>query len=580
MSVTTEERPADDSAEPDDATSATEPAGDDSASGGPSPWWHRARPGRLSLGGGLLALVLSLMSVTPSFVPRPWTMQAVLVAACALVGYGVGAFLGWAYRTLRLPVLPPGARRMAWLVLGVVAVLGLPIAAFFGRAWQIDQREMFGMDPSVPWMWVASPYLGVLIAAVLLGVGRCAKLLARLLFGPLVRVVPARVAWLLAILATAGVVWLVVDGLVLRTALARLDGAFEAENRGDYPWAGNPESPFRSGGPSSTVAWDSIGREGRGFIAQGLTSTQIEDVVDDPAAQDSVLAYIGLGAAEDPEERAELAMGELRALGGFERGAIAVAGVTGRGWIDPQASQALQYATHGDVAVVAMQYSYLPSWMVFLVGRDKAAADAEVLINRLRVELTDLPPDRRPQLYVFGESLGAFSADSAFTSVEDVSTTTDGALFIGPPNFDPNWKAVQAGRDPGSALWKPRYGDGALVRVAANARDITDQTRTWLTDSPVIYLVHDSDPVVGWVVDYAAWLDPRGPDTSPFMVAWPVVTFLQATIDQFGATNVPAGHGHVYDDTVVTAWSEIVGPPSLPQDEIEAIRAAIQDLPE
>ena len=75
-------------------------------------------------------------------------------------------------------------------------------------------------------------------------------------------------------------------------------------------------------------------------------------------------------------------------------------------------------------------------------------------------------------------------------------------------------------------------------------------------------------------------MDPRGPDTSPFMVAWPVVVFWQATIDQFGATDVPPGHGHVYDDTVVTAWSEIVGPPSLPAEEIEAIRAAIADLPE
>ena len=126
----------------------------------------------------------------------------------------------------------------------------------------------------------------------------------------------------------------------------------------------------------------------------------------------------------------------------------------------------------------------------------------------------------------------------------------------------------------------PVPGDGSLVRVAATARDITDQTLTWRTDSPVIYLVHDSDPVVGWVVDYDAWLDPRGPDTSPFMVAWPVVLFWQATIDQFGATSVPPGHGHVYDDTVVTAWSEIVGPPSLPDDEVDASREAIRDLPE
>jgi uncharacterized membrane protein len=573
MSVSTEERPP--GKGPGEDASGSHPA-DDST---PSPW-ERLRPGRLSIAGAVLGLAFALMSVTPSFVPRGWTMQAVLVALCALSGYAIGAFLGWAYRTLRLPDLPPGARRLTWLVISVVAVLGLPVAAWFGRAWQLDQREAFGMEPTVPWMWVASPYVGLVLATVLLAVGRAVKGLARLLFGPLVRVVPTRVAWLLAILVTALVTWLVVDGLVLRTALQRLDTAFEATNRGDYPWVSNPESPFRSGGPDSEVSWESIGHEGRDFVWQGLTSAQIARVVDDPEAKDPVLAYVGLGAAESPEARAELAVQELRALGGLERGAVAVAGVTGRGWIDPQASQALQYATHGDVAIVAMQYSYLPSWLAFLVGRDQAAADAEVLINRLRVELTDLPAGDRPDLYVFGESLGAFSADSAFTSVEDVSTTTDGALFIGPPNFDPNWKAIQAAREPGSPLWKPLYEDGSLVRVAATARDLTDLTFTWRTDSPVIYLVHDSDPIVGWVVDYRAWLDPRGPDTSPFMVAWPVVVFWQATIDQFGATDVPPGHGHVYDDTVVTAWSEIVGPPSLPAEEIEAIRTAIADLPE
>jgi uncharacterized membrane protein len=66
------------------------------------------------------------------------------------------------------------------------------------------------------------------------------------------------------------------------------------------------------------------------------------------------------------------------------------------------------------------------------------------------------------------------------------------------------------------------------------------------------------------------------------MVARPVVADLQATVDQFDANGVPLGHGHVYvyDDAVATAWSEIVGPPSLPSPtEIEAIRNAVKDLP-
>ena len=186
-----------------------------------------------------------------------------------------------------------------------------------------------------------------------------------------------------------------------------------------------------------------------------------------------------------------------------------------------------------------------------------------------------MPADQRPELYVYGESLGAFSTDSAFTSVEDMSTTTDGALLVGPPSFDATWQKVVAGRAAGSPVWKPIYGDGALVRVATTEAELTDQTLTWRTDNPIIYLTHASDPIVAWTADHAAWLDPRGPDVSPAVVAWPVVAGWQATVDQFNANGVPAGHGHVYDETVVTAWSEIVGPPSLPDAEIAAIEKAI-----
>lgn len=382
--------------------------------------------------------------------------------------------------------------------------------------------------------------------------------------------------WLTAVVVTALVAWAVtVDRLGMGER--RLDASFEASNRGDYPWVSNPDSPTRSGGPRSTVTWDSIGQEGRDFIYQGVSATEITDVTG-AEARAPALAYIGLGAAQQPRERARLAMAELEALGGFDRGAIAVAGVTGRGWIDPQASQTLQYVTGGDIAIVGMQYSYLPSWMALLVGRERAAQDAGFLFDALLVELKELPPDQRPKVYVFGESLGAFSAESAFSSVENIPATTDGALFIGPPSFSPNWQSVQLQREPGSPLWKPVYAEAGLVQVAESESDLTDAALQWRTEAPVIYLVNDSDPVVGWTVDHGEWLDPRGPDTSPHMRDWPIVTTLQATVDQFGATAVLPGHGHVYDDRVVSAWSEIVSA-DLTADEIATIRAAVDDLP-
>ena len=541
---------------------------------------RRRRPGRLSLTGGVLGLTFGAMSVTPSLVPRAWFLQALVTGLCVVTGYGLGAFVGWAYRTLRLPNLPDRARSVAWKALGALAVVVLLVGGWLGWRWQSEQRELLGMDTSVPLVWLVAPLLGLLVAALLLGIGRAVKALGRAVFRPLGRLLPVRVAWLIAIVVTVVVTYLVFSGLLIGNLLSAADSIFASNNDDDKPGVVNPQVATRTGGPTSGVTWESIGREGRAFVASGPTASEISAVVGDPAAVEPVRAFVGLETAPTPAERAQIAVAELRRLGGFERGAIAVAGTTGSGWIDPKAADALDYATHGDVATVSTQYSYLPSWLSFLVDRSRAATNAEQLLTAVRVELDAMPADQRPELYVYGESLGAFSTDNAFTSVEDMSTTTDGALLIGPPSFDATWQKVVAGRASGSPAWKPIYGDGALVQVATTEAELTDETLTWQTDNPIIYLTHASDPIVAWTADHAAWLDPRGPDVSPRVVAWPVVSGWQATVDQFNANGVPAGHGHVYDETVVTAWSEIIGPPSLPDSEIAAIEEAIGALPQ
>ena len=551
----------------DDVTAASEPR-------------RRRRLGRLSLTGAVLGLTFGAMSVTPSLVPRAWFLQSLVTGLCVVTGYGLGAFAGWAYRALRLPNLPDRARSVAWKALAALAVVVLLVGGWLGWRWQSDQRELLGMDTSVPLVWLVAPLLGLLVAALLLGIGRAVKALGRAVFRPLGRLLPVRVAWLLAIVITVVVTYLVFSGLLIGNLISAADSIFASNNKDDKPGVVNPQVATRTGGPTSGVSWESIGREGRAFVASGPTAGEIAAVVGDPAAVEPVRAFVGLETAPTAAERAQIAVAELRRLGGFQRGAIAVAGTTGSGWIDPKVADALDYATHGDVATVSTQYSYLPSWLSFLVDRSRAATNAEELLTAVRVELDAMPADQRPDLYVYGESLGAFSTDNAFTSVEDMSTTTDGALLVGPPSFDATWQKVVAGRAAGSPAWKPIYGDGALVRVATTDADLTDQTLTWQTDNPIIYLTHASDPIVAWTADHAAWLDPRGPDVSPAVVAWPVVAGWQATVDQFNANGVPAGHGHVYDETVVTAWSEIVGPPSLPDAEIAAIEKAISGLPQ
>lgn len=533
---------------------------------------------RMSLPGAVLGLFAMCASALPSLVPRAWFIEMALAGLAGAIVYGLGALAGWAYRSLELPNLPARVRRTAWRGLAVLGPVALLVAGWAGRRWQVEQRELLGMDTLVPWVWVLAPLLGVVVAAVFLGIGRGIRWIGQRLARLLGRLLPRRVSLVLAVLVTAWATWFVTSGLLVGSALSAGDALFEGRNDDTKPGVVDPESEYRSGGPRSAVTWESLGREGRQFIWQGRTAEQIAEVTGDLDAVEPVRIFVGLDSAPTPQERAALVVSELRRMGGLDRGAIAVAGGTGSGWIDPKAASALEFVAHGDVATVSMQYSYLPSWLSFLVDRERAQSNAAELITAIRVELDSLPPEEQPELYVYGESLGAFSTGSAFTSVEDMSTTTDGALMIGPPSFEPTWTRVQENREPGSPLWAPVYQDGALARAAATEQGIRDPGLIWQTENRIIYLTHSSDPIVAWTADRAEWLDPRGDDVHPQVRALPLVGGLQATVDQFAANSTPPGHGHVYDEIVVPAWAEILAPPALPAAEVQAIKEAVADV--
>ena len=46
---------------------------------------------------------------------------------------------------------------------------------------------------------------------------------------------------------------------------------------------------------------------------------------------------------------------------------------------------------------------------------------------------TTLPRNQRPKLVIFGESLGSFGGETAFSGSDDMANRTDGLVFMGPP---------------------------------------------------------------------------------------------------------------------------------------------------
>src|SRR6185437_11882345 len=141
-----------------------------------------------------------------------------------------------------------------------------------------------------------------------------------------------------------------------------------------------------------------------------------------------IRAYAGLNSAGEPgiTATAELAAQELQRTGGLQRAVVAVATTTGTGWINEAEADALEYMYNGNTAIVSMQYSYLPSWLSFLVDKENARHAGQALFEAVDRLIRQMPEAERPKLVVFGESLGSFGGEASFMSLNNVLARTDG----------------------------------------------------------------------------------------------------------------------------------------------------------
>src|SRR4029077_13571803 len=89
-----------------------------------------------------------------------------------------------------------------------------------------------------------------------------------------------------------------------------------------------------------------------------------------------------------------------------------------------------------DSAIVAIQYSYLPSWISYLVDQSKGREAGRALFDAVYGAWSQLPQDKRPRLLVAGESLGSFGGETAFSGEQSLANLTDAGLLPGRPTFN------------------------------------------------------------------------------------------------------------------------------------------------
>ncbi|MEG2731643.1 alpha/beta hydrolase, partial [Brevundimonas sp.] len=340
-----------------------------------------------------------------------------------------------------------------------------------------------------------------------------------------------------------------------------------------------PSDLLKSGSPDSLLDWNTLGAEGRKFILATPDADQISAITNRPALE-PLRVYVGMGSAEDADARAQLALNEAIRIGAFERKVLVLATPTGTGWMDPSAHFPLETLLDGDVATIGVQYSYLPSWLSLLAVPEYGSESARAVFLAFHDYWETLPVDSRPQLYLFGLSLGAMNTDLSYDYYDIVDAPPNGVFMAGPPFTSRSWNQITHDRDAGSPAWLPTFRDGKVVRFTSQKGMPEHQTR-W-ADTRILYLQYASDGIVFFspslIWQRPQWLDnPHGPDVSPKLTWFPVVTFLQVGFDLLTATSTPRGHGHVYDGgDYMEGWNAILKT-ERPQDERQRLRAAMKE---
>ena len=394
------------------------------------------------------------------------------------------------------------------------------------------------------------------------------------------RFAPPRVSAVVVVVLLLALTIALLNGVVARFAMSTINKTFSAVNDETDPEFPAPTSTLRSGGPQSLDSWESLGHQGRVFVSAGPTVEELTKFNGKPAIE-PIRAYAGLHSAPGIKATAQLAADELRRTGGLDRAVVAVATTTGTGWINEAEASALEYMYNGNTAIVSMQYSFLPSWLSFLVDKENARQAGQALFEAVDAMIKERPEGKRPKLVVFGESLGSFGGEAPFLALNNLVARTDGALFSGPTFNNTIWEDLTRNRDKGSPMWLPIYDKGENVRFAARADNLGRPPDPW-GKPRVVYLQHASDPIAWWNVDLLFakpdWLrEPRGYDVSPRMEWIPMVTFLQVSADMAVAVDVPDGHGHVYVKDVANAWAAILQPPGWTPEKTEKLRPLLSN---
>lgn len=544
---------------------------------------------RLDFVGIAFGALLFCLSLTPSLLPRDWLFAGLIGGLNAAIGYGIGVGIGKLLHHLVLrhrSWWPPTPRvtRLVKTAIVVGAVGSALLVLVPAAAWQRQVSAAMGIEGPGTAGYLRTLLIAVLVAAACIGTWRilidAVKLLARLLIRRWR--LHHEVAFFIGTAVVVVLIITLVNGVLYRGFLIGASSVFQPQNSTTRAGVSQPLQPERSGSPTSFAPWDTLGYQGRNFVAGGPDAAELTRVNGTPA-REPIRVYAGLQTADTDEGRLAVLLSELERTDAFDRKLLVIVPTTGTGWINPVAARAIEMMYNGDTALIGMQYSYLPSWISFLGDREKSVQTGRMMIDAIHDRWSKQPPAHRPKLALYGESLGSLAGQGAFGWLPDIAAMDfSSVLWVGPPNESSLWSGLVQRRDPGTPEVQPRYDNGRTVRFsqAQSPDEIARVAAAPWDGTRVLFLQHASDPIVWWspklLFSRPDWLtEPPGADRTASMRWYPIVTFWQVSADMTNASGVPGGHGHNYGDSVLDGWVAVAPPAGWTPADTERVRAAL-----
>ena len=345
-----------------------------------------------------------------------------------------------------------------------------------------------------------------------------------------------------------------------------------------------PATPLVSGGGDSLLPFADLGQQGRRYVTDVVTPALINEVMGEEAVAHPIRTYVGFNSEPIYQTgRAELALAELDRTGAFDRSHLLLVSPTGTGWVDHTLIETAELLTRGDIATCCIQYGRYPS---FLSVQKVALGQGQfrLLLWGVRQRLAERPPERRPRVLVFGESLGAWTSSDVvmFQGVQGFDHYgIDRALWVGLP-----WLAKwsRSGMTRGSSALVPE-GTVEVFDRYEQLQELDDERRARLR---AVILSHDNDPIAvlgpELLIRRPWWLaDGRRGRGVPESMRWrPLVTFIQTAMDAANAmVSVPGkfgSFGHDYRADMVRFVHDAYRLPAATEEQLDRIDQTLRSL--